>query len=90
MRSHIARVYNIACHANSALQDLVNGLNAQMGANTYSFINDGATIQTNGTDAIRCAIIYKAVFKKKVQYENKLYTFLFGYGSLLYLLSPGN
>lgn len=46
--------------ANSALQDLINGLNTKMGANTYSFIDDGATIQTNCTDAIRCAIIYKS------------------------------
>lgn len=44
----------------SAVQDLVNGLNAVMGANTYSVINDGATIQPNNTDAIRCAIIYKS------------------------------
>ncbi|PSK93292.1 ExeM/NucH family extracellular endonuclease [Taibaiella chishuiensis] len=43
----------------SAIQDLVNGLNAVMGPATYSFINDGATIQTYGTDAIRCGLIYK-------------------------------
>lgn len=46
--------------ANSAIQDLVNGLNNVMGAGTYSFINDGATIQTFGTDAIRCGILYKS------------------------------
>lgn len=44
---------------NSALQDLVNGLNAQMGAGTYAFVNDGANSQAYCTDEIRCAIIYK-------------------------------
>ncbi len=49
--------------ATPALQDLVNGLNAVMGAGTYSFIdddlnNDGS--QDNNTDQIRCAIIYKS------------------------------
>jgi hypothetical protein len=37
---------------NSAIQDLVNGLNAVLGAGTYSFINDGAGIQPYNTDAI--------------------------------------
>ena len=41
--------------ANSALQDIVNGLNAAMGAGTYSFIDTGAF----GGDAIRSAIVYK-------------------------------
>ncbi|HTN18723.1 MAG TPA: ExeM/NucH family extracellular endonuclease [Chitinophagaceae bacterium] len=43
----------------SAIQDLVNGVNAIMGTGTYSIVNDGATKQTYGTDAIRCGIIYK-------------------------------
>ncbi|WP_210521525.1 ExeM/NucH family extracellular endonuclease [Hymenobacter terricola] len=44
----------------SALQDLVNGLNQAMGANTYAFVNDGgATQQPNNTDLIHCAILYK-------------------------------
>jgi predicted extracellular nuclease len=43
----------------SAVQDLVRGLNQLAGAGTYTFINDGATIQKYGTDAIHCAIIYK-------------------------------
>ena len=43
----------------SAIQDLVNGLNAKMGANTYTFISDGDARQTDNTDEIRCAIIYK-------------------------------
>lgn len=45
--------------ANSAIQDLVNGLNEKMGAGTYAFVNDGATIQPNNTDAIRSGIVYK-------------------------------
>ncbi|TDE17469.1 ExeM/NucH family extracellular endonuclease [Dyadobacter psychrotolerans] len=43
----------------SAIQDLVNGLNAKMGANTYSIVKDGSSIQTGNTDEIKCAIIYK-------------------------------
>lgn len=43
----------------SAIQNLVDGLNAVMGSGTYAFINDGALSQTNNTDQIRCAIIYK-------------------------------
>ncbi|KAA3642724.1 MAG: hypothetical protein DWQ07_19540 [Chloroflexi bacterium] len=39
----------------TAIQDLVDGLNAVAGAGTYSFIDTG----TIGTDAIRVAIIYK-------------------------------
>ncbi|MEP6893121.1 MAG: ExeM/NucH family extracellular endonuclease [Gaiellaceae bacterium] len=39
----------------SAIEDLVAGLNAAMGAGTYSFINTGII----GTDAIRVALIYK-------------------------------
>ena len=45
---------------NSALQNLVNGINALIGAGTYSFIYDGASIQDYCTDDIRCAIIYKS------------------------------
>lgn len=43
----------------SALLDIINGLNAKMGAGTYTYVYDGASIQNFGTDAIRCAIIYK-------------------------------
>ncbi len=44
---------------NSAIQDLVSGLNAVMGANTYAFIDDGTARQTSSSDEIRCGIIYK-------------------------------
>ena len=45
--------------ANSAILDIVNGLNTLMGPGTYAFINDGASSQTFNTDQIRCGIIYK-------------------------------
>ena len=56
----LIEIENDGVGTNSAIQDLVNGLNASMGSGTYSIINDGATIQTNCTDAIRCGIIYKS------------------------------
>src|SRR5687768_13215044 len=40
---------------NSALEDLVDALNAVMGAGTYAFIDTGVI----GTDAIKVALIYK-------------------------------
>ena len=40
---------------NSAIEDLVAGLNAALGAGTYGFINTGVI----GTDAIKVAFIYK-------------------------------
>lgn len=40
---------------NSAIEDLVAGLNASAGAGTYSFINTGIV----GTDAIRVGLLYK-------------------------------
>ncbi len=39
----------------TAIQDLINGLNAVAGAGTYSYINTGVL----GTDVIRVAVIYK-------------------------------
>lgn len=56
----LIEIENDGTGANSAIQDLVNGLNTKMGAGTYSIVNDGDTIQNFGTDAIRCGIIYKA------------------------------
>ncbi len=41
--------------SNSAIRDLVNGLNTAAGAGTYSFIDTGVV----GTDAIRLALIFK-------------------------------
>ena len=56
----LIEIENDGTGANSALQDLVNGLNQTLGAGTYAFINDGGTVrQPNNTDLIHCAIIYK-------------------------------
>jgi predicted extracellular nuclease len=56
----LMEVENDGSGPNSAIQDLVNGLNKAAGAGTYAFVNDGgASQQPNNTDAIRCAIIYK-------------------------------
>lgn len=41
----------------SAIQDLVNGLNAAMGANTYAVVPD--PVSGTGTDEIKVALIYK-------------------------------
>lgn len=41
----------------TAVQNLVDGLNAKMGANTYARVNDPAV--GTGTDAIKVAMIYK-------------------------------
>jgi predicted extracellular nuclease len=55
----LMEIENDGTGPNSAIQNLVNGLNQVMGAGTYAFINDGATTQPNNTDLIRCAILYK-------------------------------
>lgn len=44
----------------SAVQDLINGLNAELGTpGAYAVVDDGANIQTGNSDLIKCAIIYK-------------------------------
>ncbi|MFC6221884.1 ExeM/NucH family extracellular endonuclease [Hymenobacter artigasi] len=56
----LMEVENDGTGANSAVQDLVNGLNQLMGAGTYAFVNDGgANAQPNDTDLIHCVILYK-------------------------------
>ncbi|MBH8558558.1 ExeM/NucH family extracellular endonuclease [Hymenobacter negativus] len=56
----LMEVENDGTGPNSAVQDLVNGLNQLMGAGTYAFVNDGgANAQPNDTDLIHCAILYK-------------------------------
>jgi hypothetical protein len=55
----LIEIENDGTGANSALQDMVNGLNQALGAGTYAFVNDGAMRQPNNTDLIRCAILYK-------------------------------
>ncbi|WP_238947683.1 ExeM/NucH family extracellular endonuclease [Caldimonas brevitalea] len=48
----------------AALQDLVDGLNARLGAGTYAVVPDPA--EGVGTDAIRVAMIYKPVKVSRV------------------------
>ena len=56
----LTEIENDGNGSTSAIQDLVDGLNQAMGAGTYIFVNDGdAERQTNNTDLIHCAIIYK-------------------------------
>jgi predicted extracellular nuclease len=55
----LTEIENDGTDSNSAIADLVKGLNSLAGAGTYDFIRDGANIQNFGTDAIKCAIIYK-------------------------------
>jgi predicted extracellular nuclease len=57
----LIEIENDGVGAFSAVQDLVNGLNAELGTpNAYATVNDGANIQNGNTDAIKCAIIYKS------------------------------
>ena len=46
-------------YTNIAAQSLVDGLNAIFGAGTYAFIDTLPLGTSNGTDAIRCVIIYR-------------------------------
>ncbi|MBF9236194.1 ExeM/NucH family extracellular endonuclease [Hymenobacter sp. BT683] len=56
----LTEIENDGNGSTSAIQDLVNGLNEAMGANTYIFVNDGdANKQPNNTDQIHNAILYK-------------------------------
>ncbi|WP_051718574.1 ExeM/NucH family extracellular endonuclease [Hymenobacter sp. IS2118] len=56
----LTEIENDGNGANSAIQDLLNGLNQVLGANTYALVNDGDDAkQLNNTDQIRNAIIYK-------------------------------
>jgi predicted extracellular nuclease len=45
--------------ANSAIADLVNGLNTATGAGTYAFVPLANTTGSSGTDEIKVAFIYK-------------------------------
>ncbi|MEO8611259.1 MAG: ExeM/NucH family extracellular endonuclease [Chloroflexota bacterium] len=51
---------------NSAIADIVSGVNAKMGANTYAFIDTGVL----GTDAIRVAVIYKPAAVQVVDWKS--------------------
>ncbi|WP_016952608.1 ExeM/NucH family extracellular endonuclease [Anabaena sp. PCC 7108] len=52
----LIEIENDGYGSTSAIQDLVNGLNAIAGAGTYAFINPGTSL---GTDEIKVALIYK-------------------------------
>jgi predicted extracellular nuclease len=56
----LIEIENDGIGVNSAIQNLVNGVNAYLGAGTYTIINDGDTIQQFSKDEIRCGIIYKS------------------------------
>ena len=56
----LIEIENDGTSAQSAIADLVNGLNAAMGAGTYTFVVDPVAPNGNtGTDEIKVAIIYK-------------------------------
>ncbi|MBH8570108.1 ExeM/NucH family extracellular endonuclease [Microvirga sp. STS02] len=56
----LTEIENDGNGSTAAIQDLVDGLNKAVGAGTYIFVNDGnAERQTNNTDLIHCAILYK-------------------------------
>ncbi|WZI66393.1 MAG: ExeM/NucH family extracellular endonuclease [Gloeotrichia echinulata IR180] len=52
----LMEIENDGYGSTSAIQDLVNGLNAVAGAGTYTFINPGTSL---GTDQIAVGLIYK-------------------------------
>jgi len=55
----LIEIENDGVGPNSAIQNLVTGVNAYVGAGVYAVVNDGALFQTNNADEIRCGIIYK-------------------------------
>ncbi|MFG6416314.1 ExeM/NucH family extracellular endonuclease [Roseateles sp. DC23W] len=57
MNADVVGLMEIQNNGNFAVQDLVNGLNAQLGAGTYAAVPLPAA--GTGTDAIRVAMIYK-------------------------------
>ena len=56
----LLEIENDGTGPNSAIQDLVNGLNEKLGAGTYSVVPDGLNSQLYNTDQIRAGIIYKS------------------------------
>lgn len=55
----LIEIENDGVGTNSAIQNLVSGVNAYVGAGIYGIVNDGDAIQAHNTDEIRCGIIYK-------------------------------
>lgn len=57
INADVVGLMEIQNNGSTALQDLVNGLNAKVGENTYALIVD--PVAGMGTDAIKVAMIYK-------------------------------
>lgn len=76
----LMEVENDGYGSDSALQDIVNRLNAVQGANTYKFVQVPGTTKL-GTDAITVAIIYKPAKVTPVGSAVTINTGAFSYGS---------
>lgn len=55
----LIELQNNGSGSSSAIQNIVNGLNAYKGSAVYSIVEDGINTQYYNTDEIRCGIIYK-------------------------------
>lgn len=55
LQAHVVGLIELENNPTTAIQDIVDGLNARLGADTYAFINTG----TIGTDAIKVGLIYR-------------------------------
>lgn len=55
----LIEIENDGTQFGSAIQNLVDGINAYKGAGAYAFVLDGDLKQENNIDEIKCAIIYK-------------------------------
>ena len=55
LAADVLGVTELENNASASAQDLVDGLNARVGAGTYAFVNTG----TIGTDAIKAGLLYK-------------------------------
>jgi hypothetical protein len=62
LNADVLGLMEIENNGTAAIKDLVDAVNAQIGANTYAVINSGVP----GTDAIKVAIIYKPAVVRPV------------------------
>jgi predicted extracellular nuclease len=56
----VIEIENDGTNSLSAIQNLVDGINAYLGVGTYSFVHDGDSSQYFNTDEIRCGILFKS------------------------------
>lgn len=56
----VMEMENDGTNSLSAIHNLVDGINAYLGAGTYSFVHDGDSSQYFNTDEIRCGILFKS------------------------------